>query len=200
MPSYPHLLTRCRPSRRRATSARCARTGARPPCPPPRRHPDPGGEEERVPGGGSRGLTARDRYPAWEDGKRPVLTWVGRVAGAPEERGARNPRGAPRREAPLEFPRRQYKELVSGGVDGMDHLSPVVGCGFDSDIELFDFFSLAARKFRAGARPHIHRDNFNLHYIWQYFAVTNHADAKEGWAKNAICNFVTKASVDEALP
>ena len=37
-------------------------------------------------------------------------------------------------------------------------------------------------------------------YVWQYFAVTNHADAKEGWAKNAICNFMTKASVDEDLP
>ena len=46
---------------------------------------------------------------------------------------------------------------------------------------------------------HIDRDNFNLHYVWQYFAVTKYADAKEGWAKNAICNFVTKASVDEAI-
>ena len=46
---------------------------------------------------------------------------------------------------------------------------------------------------------HIGRDNFNLHYVLQYFAVTKHADAKEGWAKTAICNFVTKASVDEAI-
>ena len=28
----------------------------------------------------------------------------------------------------------------------------------------------------------------------------NHSDAKDGWDKNAICNFVTKASVDGALP
>ena len=31
-------------------------------------------------------------------------------------------------------------------------------------------------------------------------ASANHADAKEGWAKNAMCNFVIKASVDEELP
>ena len=31
-------------------------------------------------------------------------------------------------------------------------------------------------------------------------ASANHADAKEVWAKNAMCNFVTKASVDEELP
>ena len=42
-------------------------------------------------------------------------------------------------------------------------------------------------------------DNFNLHYVWQYFVITKHA-AKEGWAKKAICNFVSKASVDEAIP
>ena len=46
---------------------------------------------------------------------------------------------------------------------------------------------------------HIDRDNFNLHYVWHYFAVAKHADAKEGWAKNAIYNFVIKASVDEAM-
>ena len=43
---------------------------------------------------------------------------------------------------------------------------------------------------------YIDRDNFNLHYVWQYFSVTKDADATEGWAKNAICNFVTKESVD----
>ena len=47
---------------------------------------------------------------------------------------------------------------------------------------------------------HIDRDNVNMHYVWEHIAVTKHADAKEGWAKNAICNFVTKASVDEAIP
>ena len=36
--------------------------------------------------------------------------------------------------------------------------------------------------------------------FWQYFAATNHADAKEGCAKNATCNMVTKAAVDDALP
>ena len=61
------------------------------------------------------------------------------------------------------------------------------------------FCNLAACKFLAAARQHMNRDNFNLHYVWQYFAVTNHADAKEGWAKNAVCNFVRKAAVDEAL-
>ena len=30
-------------------------------------------------------------------------------------------------------------------------------------------------------------DKFNLHYVWQYFAVSKNANAKEGWAKNAIC-------------
>ena len=48
-------------------------------------------------------------------------------------------------------------------------------------------------------KHHIDRDNFNLYYVWQYFAVTSHADAKEGWAKSAICKFVTKASVHGAL-
>ena len=42
----------------------------------------------------------------------------------------------------------------------------------------------AALKFRASDAPH---------NAWQYFAVTNHADTKYGWAKNAICNFVTNA-------
>ena len=45
---------------------------------------------------------------------------------------------------------------------------------------------------------HIDRDNFNLHYVWQYFAVTKYADAKEGWTKNAICNLVGKKN--EAIP
>ena len=32
------------------------------------------------------------------------------------------------------------------------------------------------------------------HYdVWQYFAVTNHADAKKGWAKNGICIFCDKS-------
>ena len=47
---------------------------------------------------------------------------------------------------------------------------------------------------------HIDRDNINLHCVLKYFAATKHADAKEGWAKNAICNFVTKTSVDKAIP
>ena len=41
--------------------------------------------------------------------------------------------------------------------------------------------------------------NHNLHCLWQYFAVTKHADAKEGWTKNATCNFVIKALVDVAI-
>ena len=60
-------------------------------------------------------------------------------------------------------------------------------------------FCLAACKFGAATRQHIDRNDFKLHYVGQYFAITNHADAKEGWAKNAIGSFVTKASVDEAL-
>jgi len=31
------------------------------------------------------------------------------------------------------------------------------------------------------------------HYVWQYFAITNHTDAKKGWAKNAICEFCDKS-------
>ena len=64
------------------------------------------------------------------------------------------------------------------------------GRGFDSG-KTFQIFYLAASKSRIPqVMHHIDRDNFNLHYVWQYFAVTKHADAKEGWAKNAICNFV----------
>ena len=47
---------------------------------------------------------------------------------------------------------------------------------------------------------HIDRDNLNLHYVWQYFAVTKHTNAKEDWAKNAFCNFMTKASVNKSIP
>ena len=31
------------------------------------------------------------------------------------------------------------------------------------------------------------------HFVWQYFAITNHIDAKKGWAKNAICAFCDKS-------
>ena len=47
---------------------------------------------------------------------------------------------------------------------------------------------------------HIHRDNFNLYHLLQYFAVTKNDDAKEGWGKNAIGNFVAKGSVGEEIP
>ena len=36
-------------------------------------------------------------------------------------------------------------------------------------------------------------------YVWEHFAVKNHADANREGAKNAICMFV-KASVDAVLP
>ena len=45
----------------------------------------------------------------------------------------------------------------------------------------------------------IDRDNFNLHYVWQYFAAIKHADAKEGCAKNAICNFVIAFCAKNAI-
>ena len=32
------------------------------------------------------------------------------------------------------------------------------------------------------------------HFVWQYFAITNHTDAKKGGAKNAICAFCDKSS------
>ena len=65
----------------------------------------------------------------------------------------------------------------------------------------FNLYHQSKKKLILPQANHIHLDidNFNLHYVWQYFAVTTHADAKEGWDKNAICNFVTKAAVDEAL-
>ena len=30
------------------------------------------------------------------------------------------------------------------------------------------------------------------HYVWQYFAITNHTDAKKSRAENAICVFCNK--------
>ena len=38
------------------------------------------------------------------------------------------------------------------------------------------FFLLATLK---ASRHSIEKDNNNLDYVWQYFAVTNHADAKK---------------------
>ena len=58
------------------------------------------------------------------------------------------------------------------------------------------------RKWRRGggvkeAAPLLQRERSG---VKAYFAVINHADAKDGWAKNLICNFVTKASEDETIP
>ena len=74
----------------------------------------------------------------------------------------------------------------------------ILGAGSIRASKISIFFYLAARI--PQVMHHIDRDNFNMRYFWQYFAVTKHADAKEGWVKNAICNFGTKASVDEAIP
>ena len=103
-----------------------------------------------------------------------------------EARGAQIPQGARSLEAPLEFPRRQLWCRFHSNVK---HFI------FEVKISLSIFFLyLAACKFQAAASD-------APHYVWQYFAVTNYADAKEGWARNAvICNFVTKGSGDEALP
>ena len=38
------------------------------------------------------------------------------------------------------------------------------------------------------------------HFDWQYFAITDHTDSKKGGAKNDICAFCDKASVDAARP
>ena len=47
----------------------------------------------------------------------PLPSRVGQVAEEPEARGAPNPRGARRREAPLKFPWRQFQERVLNFVD-----------------------------------------------------------------------------------
>ena len=36
------------------------------------------------------------------------------------------------------------------------------------------------------------------HFVGQYIAVTNNTDARKGSAKNTVCCFVSKASVDAA--
>ena len=37
-------------------------------------------------------------------------------------------------------------------------------------------------------------------FVWQYFSGTNNTDARKGGAKNAVCMFCDKASVDAAPP
>ena len=37
------------------------------------------------------------------------------------------------------------------------------------------------------------------HYVWQYFAITHHADMKKGTAKNAVHMFVTICSTSRAI-
>ena len=60
-------------------------------------------------------------------------------------------------------------------------------------------FYLAARMSDYDLANSEQPQSYAPHYVWQYFAVTNDADAKKGGAANAVCMFCYKSFVYAAL-
>ena len=123
------------------------------------------------------------------------LRRIGRVAEAPEARGAQNTPRRARHEAPLKFARHQNQEFVNSGVDSIEDFAENWFFLLDCGIGLSNYLSCRENDANSDQQQVMHHIMFGNILLLQIMLILR----KTGPRMLSVC-FVTKAPVDEALP